>query len=231
MTNVAIIPARGGSKRIPGKNIKDFCGKPMIAYSIEAALASKLFDRVIVSTDSEEIAEVARKYGAEIPFTRSAELSTDCADCVDVVLDTIKQLRLAGFNYEYACCLYATAPFIEPDYLKKGLRQLEESDALMAFAVTSFEFPILRGFKINSQGCIEMFWPEYENARSQELPESYHDAGQFYWFRTDKFIEAGRAAFPGAIPVILPRYLVQDVDSLEDWEYAEIKYKIIQQRN
>ncbi len=230
MSNVAIIPARGGSKRIPGKNIKDFCGKPMIAYSIEAAIKSELFDRIIVSTDSEEIAKVAQEYGAETPFMRSAELATDQADCVDVVLDMLKQLKREKFNYEYACCIYATAPFVQENFLKEGLRQLMASDSLMAFSVTSFEFPILRGLKINPEGLLELFWPEYEEARSQELPESYHDAGQFYWYRTDKFIEKGKAPFLGATPVILPRCFVQDIDTAEDWEYAEIKYKIMQQK-
>ena len=225
---IAVIPARGGSKRIPRKNILNFCGKPIIAYSIEAALASGLFDRVIVSTDSEEIAAVAKQYGAEVPFMRPAELSNDGADGVDVVLHALKWLKQRNFNYEYACCIYATAPFIQVDFLQKGLQQLTASDALMAFSVTSFEFPILRGFRINPAGRLELFWPEYENFRSQELPEAYHDAGQFYWYKTDKFINAGKAPFDGAIPVIIPRYLVQDIDTPEDWQRAELMYKLLQ---
>ena len=228
MKNLAIIPARGGSKRIPRKNILDFCGKPIIAYSIEAALASGLFARVIVSTDSEEIATVAKQYGAEVPFMRPEELSTDNAYGEDVILHALKWVNQQNCNYEYACCIYATAPFIQIAFLQEGLQQLKASDALMAFSVTSFEFPILRGMQINKDGRLELFWPEYENFRSQELPESYHDAGQFYWYNTDKFIKTGKApSFDGAIPIILPRYLVQDIDTPEDWKRTELMYKLL----
>ena len=159
---------------------------------------------------------------------RPEELSNDNADGVDVVLHALKWLGRKNLNYEYACCIYATAPFVQVDFLQKGLQQLKASDALMAFSVTSFEFPILRGLKINSDGRLELFWPEYEEFSSKDLPESYHDAAQFYWYRTAKFIKAGKAPFGGAIPVILPRYLVQDIDTPEDWQRAELMYKSLQ---
>lgn len=227
---VAIIPARGGSKRIPGKNIKDFCGKPIIAYSIEAAIKSKLFERVIVSTDSEEIALVAKKYGAEVPFMRSAELSDDYAGTSDVIIDALEKLDYSKNNIELACCIYPTAPFIEQKYLVEGYESLKDSTASIAFAATEFSFPILRGFGIGNDGKAKMFWPEHEQSRSQDLPKAYHDAGQFYWYRVNDYIQTGTFSFNGSIPVIMPQINVQDIDTLEDWEYAETKWEIMRKQ-
>ena len=223
---IAIIPARGGSKRIPRKNIKEFFGKPLIAYSIEIALSSGLFSKVVVSTDDEEIAKVAKEYGAEVPFMRSAELSDDFATSGDVVKDAIKKLQEMEEEFKYVCTIYATAPLLEESYLKEGYEQLKNSDARMAFSATSMPFPIQRTFKITKDGRCKMFTPEHFSTRSQDLEEAYQDAGQFYWERVDaqvKDIPFGSES----IPIILPRYLVQDIDTLEDWKRAEIMYEVI----
>jgi len=223
---IAIIPARGGSKRIPRKNIKEFFGKPLIAYSIEIALSSGLFSKVVVSTDDEEIAKVAKEYGAEAPFMRSAELSDDFTTSGDVVKDAIKKLQEMGEVFKYVCTIYATAPLLEKSYLAEGYEQLKNSDARMAFSVTSMPFPIQRTFKITKDGRCKMFTPEHFSTRSQDLEEAYQDAGQFYWERVDaqvKDIPFGNES----IPIILPRYLVQDIDTLEDWKRAEIMYEVI----
>jgi pseudaminic acid cytidylyltransferase len=222
--NVAIIPARGGSKRIPRKNIREFCGKPMIAYSIEAAKNAAIFDRIIVSTDSEEIADVAALYGAEIPFIRPAELSDDFVNTDAVFMHALKFLLGRNADYRYACCIYATAPFVRSRYLCEGRRLVEEMDADNAFSVTTFSFPILRSQLINRAGLLEMRWPEYRMTRSQDLPEFYHDAGQFYWTRIDRYMEKPDL-YAGAVPIILPRHLVQDIDTEEDWIRAELMFK------
>lgn len=225
---IAVIPARGGSKRIPRKNIKFFCGKPIIAYSIEAALQSDCFDKVIVSTDDFEIAEVAKSYGAEIPFMRPEELSGDYADTISVIRHAIEWYMQEGHDVELVCCLYATAPFVTPEYLQKGLLQLETTGAEYAFTVTSYAFPIQRAIRLNGELGIEMFSPESFNTRSQDLEEAWHDAGQFYWGNADAWL-AGKVIFgPESTPVILPRYQVQDVDTLEDWIRAEWLFKAMQ---
>lgn len=218
---VAIIPARGGSKRIPGKNIKLFCGKPMIVYSVEAARESGLFDRIIVSTDSTEIASVARECGAEVPFMRPPELSDDKASTDQVLQHVLKRLMEAGERVEQLCCIYATAPFIRAEYLREGQGLLRQRKATACFSVTTFPFPIFRSLKITDNGMLEMFWPEHRTTRSQELPEAYHDAGQFYWLDAAKYLEEGRLYSREAVPVVIPRYLVQDIDTMEDWETAE----------
>jgi pseudaminic acid cytidylyltransferase len=219
--NIAIIPARGGSKRIPKKNIKEFCGKPLIAYSIEVALKSELFDKVIVSTDSDEIAKVAQSYGAEVQM-RPDELSDDFTgtwDVVEYVLDTLKE------KYDFVCTIYATAPFLEEKYLKEGYKKLKNSTAVRAFSVTSMPFPIQRTFKVVNDRC-EMFTPEFYNARSQDLEEAYQDAGQFYWERRD--VKSDEIFFgKDSIPIILPRHLVQDIDTMEDFTRAELMYKTL----
>ena len=223
---IAVIPARGGSKRIPKKNIKDFCGKPLIAYSIETALKSKLFEKVIVSTDSKEIAKIAKEYGAEVPFLRPKELSDDHTSSGDAVNHAIDFLKTQGEEFRYVCTIYATAPFLQVKYLKQGLESLQNSNAKMAFSVTSFPYPIQRGFKLTPDGRCQMFWPEQFNKRSQELEEAYHDAGQFYWDDTTK--EWHDIPFGGqSIPIVLPRYLVQDIDTMEDFKRAELMYKAI----
>lgn len=222
---VCIIPARGGSKRIPGKNIREFCGRPMIAYSIEAAKSAGVFDRIIVTTDCEDIAEVASQCGAEVPFVRPAELSGDQATTDSVILHALNWFKEHGEEPEYACCLYATAPFVQTDYLIQGLDILKTYDVTSAFSATSFPFPIFRGMKINEAGHLEMFWPEHRLTRSQDLPEAYHDAGQFYWLNVPKYMRSPAVYAPDSMPVILPRHLVQDIDTEEDRKRAELMYK------
>jgi len=220
--NVAVIPARGGSKRIPRKNIKDFCGKPIIAYSIQAAQASNLFDHIVVSTDDDEIAAVAEKFGAEIPFERPPELADDQTTSRAVIAHAVSWFQHNWGPIDYVCSIYATAPLLQPDYLKAGLELLKQHpDADFTFSVTSYAFPIFRSLKQNPDGTVSMNWPEYELSRSQDLPETWHDAGQFYWGRPAAFLD-GRAMFSSrSYPVILPRTVVQDIDTLEDWNQAE----------
>lgn len=227
---VAIIPARGGSKRIPRKNIKAFHGKPLIAYSIQTAIESKLFDKIIVTTDDEEIADVAKKYGAEVPFIRPKELSDDFSGTADVVHHAVQWLKEHGGVFDYVCTIYATAPLLQSQYLIEGFKKLTESDAINAFSCTSMPFPIQRTFKITGEGRCEMFWPENYAARSQDLEEAYQDAGQFYWTKINR--TASEVMFgKESIPIILPRYLVQDIDTVEDWERAELMYQAIQKQN
>lgn len=227
--NIAIIPARGGSKRIPRKNIKFFCGKPLIAYSIETAINSQLFERIIVSTDDQEIAEVAIQYGAEVPFIRPSELADDFTGTGDVVEHAIKTLQSQGQKYDYLCTIYATAPLLNTEHIIEGYTKLKNSDAQQAFSVTTMPFPIQRCFKVNDKGRCEMFQPEHFFTRSQDLPEAYQDAGQFYWKNINKPI-TDITFGSGSIPIILPRYLVQDIDTEEDWEQAELMYQLLQQR-
>ncbi|MDC0933411.1 pseudaminic acid cytidylyltransferase [Arcobacteraceae bacterium] len=224
--NIAIIPARGGSKRIPKKNIKKFFGKPLIAYSIENALKSNLFDKVIVSTDDEEIATIAKQHGAEVPFIRPAELSDDFTTTGDVVKHTIEYLEKQGDKYDYVCTIYATAPLLQKEYLVEGFTKLKESNAKQAFSVTSMPFPIQRTFKIDKNGRCEMFHPEHFNTRSQDLEEAFQDAGQFYW--ENRNIKSDEIMFgKDSIPILIPQHLVQDIDTIEDWENAEYKYQLI----
>jgi pseudaminic acid cytidylyltransferase len=226
MSIVAIIPARAGSKRIPGKNIKLFDGQPIIAYSIKAAAASGLFDRIIVSTDSTRIADVARSYGAQVPFMRPDRLADDFTPTADVVLHALDWLEANASLPEYFCCIYAAAPFVQPDYLKAGLERLRAAkDTATAFAVTSFAYPIYRALGMDEKGRIKMIWPEHRQTRSNDLPEAYHDAGQFYWGRSRKFLTEKSLFAKNAVPVILPRYLVQDIDTPEDWKTAEYMFK------
>ena len=222
---VCIIPARGGSKRIPKKNIKFFHGKPLIAYSIEVAINSKLFNDIIVSTDDKDIALVAKEYGASVQL-RPKELSDDFTGTGDVVKYVLDTLTKDGKQYDYSCTIYATAPLLQEQYLSKGFKQLKNSDAKMSFSATSMPFPIQRTFKINNNGRCNMFTPENFNKRSQDLEEAYQDAGQFYWENTNKNftdIPFGK----DSIPIILPRYLVQDIDTIEDWERAEYMYEVV----
>ena len=225
---VAIIPARGGSKRIPRKNIKEFCGKPMMAYSIEAAIKSGCFDKVIVSTDDTEIAEVARAYRAEVPFIRPEELSNDYAGTIPVIQHAIQWLISQDQKPDLVCCLYATAPFVTPETLKQGLEQLKQNKAAYAFSATSYAFPIQRAFKITPSIGIEMFDPAQFNTRSQDLEEAYHDAGQFYWGKVDAWLAEKVIFGPESTPVIMPRHRVQDIDTPEDWQRAELLFKAMQ---
>jgi N-acylneuraminate cytidylyltransferase len=219
--NVCIIPARGGSKRIPRKNIRDFCGRPMIAWSISAAVESGCFARVIVSTDDSEIADVARQWGAETPFQRPEELSGDHVATIPVIAHAINWLDSQGLPAGLTCCLYATAPFVQREMLRQGYEQLVASGADYAFSVTSFPFPIQRAIKITTRGRVEMFQPEYFNTRSQDLVEAWHDAGQFYWGQSSAWLQGKILFGSGSVPVKIPRHLVQDIDTDEDWVRAE----------
>lgn len=225
---LAVIPARGGSKRIPRKNIKLFCGKPMIAWSIEAALQSGCFDQVVVSTDDAETAEVARQYGAQVPFMRPAALSDDHTGTTAVVAHAIDWFAAQGQMPEQVCCLYATAPFVSVDDLRRGLGVLTETGSDYAFSVTSYAFPIQRAIRITPAGRVEMFSPEHFNTRSQDLEEAYHDAGQFYWGRADAWLQGRMIFSPAAASVTLPRHRVQDIDTPEDWTRAEWMFKALQ---
>lgn len=222
---LAVIPARGGSKRIPRKNIKPFCGKPMIAWSIEAAQQSGCFDRVIVSTDDAEIAEVARQCGAAVPFIRPAELSDDHTGTIPVIRHAIEWVNAQGGVVEQACCLYATAPFVSADDIRRGLSILTEAECDYAFSVTSYAFPIQRAIRVTDSGRVEMFNASHFNTRSQDLEEAWHDAGQFYWGRADAWLQGRMIFSPASAPVRLPRHRVQDIDTPEDWVRAEWLFK------
>lgn len=222
MSNIAIIPARGGSKRIPKKNIKDFCGKPIIAYSIEAALASNLFDEIMVSTDDEEIAEVAKKYGAKIPFNRSEKNSNDVAILNDVIEEVLERYKNEGRHFEYGCCILPTAPFITTEQLKQAFEMLLNNSFDSVRPIVKFSYPIQRAFKLLPDNSVQMFNPEHLKTRSQDLEPAYHDAGQFYWFKTDKTLSG---SFKGGI--IISETEAQDIDTLEDWKIAELKMKMI----
>ena len=225
---LAIIPARGGSKRIPRKNIKLFCEKPMIAWSIEAALQSGCFDQVIVSTDDEEIADVARRYGATVPFMRPTELSDDHTGTIPVIRHAIEWVNAQGQSVEQACCLYATAPFVSPEDIRRGFDTLLDTGSDYAFSVTSYAFPIQRAIRLNAEGRVEMFNPEHFNTRSQDLEEAFHDAGQFYWGKADAWLQGRMIFSPASVPVALPRHRVQDIDTPEDWVRAEWLFKAMQ---
>lgn len=224
---VAIIPARGGSKRIPGKNIKLFCGKPIIAYSIAAAQESGLFDKVICSTDSDEIADVAKRYGADVPFRRPGNLADDHSGTDEVLIHSLRWLEAHGGAANYACCIYATAPFVQAEYLRSGLDLLRARQATTAFSVASYPYPIYRALKTNQSGRVELVWPENYLKRSQDFPEVFHDAGQFYWMDVSKYLECGRLFNEDAVPLHIPRHLVQDIDTLEDWRTAELMFAAI----
>jgi pseudaminic acid cytidylyltransferase len=224
---LAVIPARGGSKRIPRKNIKRFGGLPMIAWSIRAAIDSQCFDRIIVSTDDDEIAAVAKQHGAEVPFVRPANLSDDHTGTIPVIAHAIDWQNQHGQAATEVCCLYATAPFVQAADLQSGLSVLNSTGADYAFSVTSYAFPIQRAVRITPDQRVEMFQPDQFNTRSQDLEEAWHDAGQFYWGHAEAWLE-GRTLFSqGSAPVPLPRYRVQDIDTPEDFKRAEIMFNCL----
>jgi pseudaminic acid cytidylyltransferase len=225
---IAIIPVRGGSRRIPKKNTKSFCGRPMISYSIQAAKDAGIFDRIVVSTDSKEIATIAKEFGAEVPFMRPSSLSDDYTGTDAVVLHAINKLMKDGEKIDSICCIYATAPFVKPEYLIEGYNILRDEQVTSCFSVTTYTFPIFRSLKINNQNRLELFWPEYRDTRSQDLQEAYHDAGQFYWVDVKSYLKEKQLYSKDSAPVILPRYLVQDIDTPEDWETAEKMYSVLQ---
>lgn len=224
MANLAIIPARGGSKRIPRKNIKEFLGKPIIAYSIEVALKSELFDEVMVSTDDDEIASIAKKYGASIPFMRNADTANDFATTMEVLNEVIQEYSNRGQVYDNICCIYPTAPLIQPDDLRNGFTKLEAGEYDSVFPIVSFGYPVWRGFELVEDKA-KFIWPEYINSRSQDLKLVYHDAGQWYWFVPSKITTT--IFTDNASSIILSEERVQDIDTSSDWCLAEIKYKLL----
>lgn len=228
MTSVCIITARGGSKRIPRKNVRVFCGKPVLAYSVECALASGVFDTVMVSTDDEEIAEVARECGAEVPFMRSEAMSNDYATTADVLREVLAEYGKRGAVFDVMCCLYPTAPFVRPSELKEAAAMIK-AGATSVIPVTSFDFPPLRGFKVGEDGSLEYAFPEYALTRSQDLPEMVHDCGRFYFARIDAFNESGSFITGRTRALRIPAKYVQDIDTPEDWEIAEQKYRAMAQ--
>ena len=225
--NVAVIPARGGSKRIPRKNIRTFCGRPMIAYSIEAARQSDLFDRIIVSTDDEEIAAIAAASGAEIPFMRPQELADDFISPSEAVKHAIRWLIDHGSAPTHVCCIYPTAPFIDAADLRTGHEKLVQSGKSYVFSVTSFPFPVQRAVRINVDGEIEAMYPEFVAKRSQDIERAFHDAGQFYWALPEAFLNDVPIFSQASIPVILDRHRVQDIDTEEDWLRAELMFQAL----
>ena len=224
---LAVITARGGSKRIPRKNIKEFCGKPMIAWSIEEAKASGIFDLIIVSTDDDEIANIAKLCGAEVPFKRPAELADDFAGTGVVVKHAVEWFLNNELTPEFVCAIYPTAPFIQSSDILKGFDLLVSGQADMAFSVTSFPYPVQRALRVSEMGSVEMVLPQYRSTRSQELEELYHDAGQFYWYTLDAILKQLPMFSAHSIPVVLPRHRVQDIDTLEDWRRAELMFKCL----
>ena len=225
--NLCIIPARGGSKRIPRKNINDFMGKPIIAYSIEAALKSNLFDEVMVSTDDEEIAEVAKNFGAKVPFFRSKENADDFATTVDVLIEVINEYEQLGKEFDSCCCIYPTAPLIKIEKLKSGFEKLNSDNFDVVFPIVNFSYPIWRGLKKTANGNFEMLWKEHQNSRSQDLEEAYHDAGQWYWFKPENLIQEKTLFGVNTSCVILKATEVQDIDTETDWKLAELKYELL----
>jgi pseudaminic acid cytidylyltransferase len=223
---IAVIPARGGSKRIPRKNVKDFCGKPMIAWSIETARASNLFAHIIVSTNDAEISAVARAWGAEVPFVRPAELSDDNTGTTEVVAHATRWALNQGWAVSAVCCIYATAPFVEADDLMRGSVALESGDWLYAFSATEFAAPIFRAFQQLPGGGVRMFFPEHFSTRSQDLPVALHDAGQFYWGTTQAWLEKARIFSQSSLAVLMPRARSQDIDTADDWTFAESLFKL-----
>lgn len=222
---LAIITARGGSKRIPRKNIKEFCGKPILCYSIEAAKKANVFDEIMVSTEDAEIAQVAKKAGANVPFFRSTDTSGDYASTDDVIMEVLRSYQKINQEFDAFCCIYPTAPFLSGERLRSAMELLAEADSVMP--VVPFSYPPQRGLVINQKGFVERQFPEYATARSQDLLKIYHDCGQFYACRTDAFLKAGTTDVERLLPLILSEMEVQDIDTIEDWEMAEIKYKLL----
>jgi len=226
MKTIAIIPARGQSKRIPLKNIKLFLGKPIISYSIEAAMSSGLFDEVMVSTDNDQIVEVAKRYGAKIPFLRTASSATDSATTVMALIEVLNSYKERGKMFDYGCCLYPTAPFVSSDKLINAFDFMLQEKYLSVFPVMSYSYPIWRSLKMEN-GKLTMNYPEYMNTRSQDIPLAYHDAGQFYFFKVDALLEEQTLFTSNSGAIVVDELEGQDIDNLKDWEMAEIKYKLL----
>jgi len=223
---LAIIPARGGSKRIPRKNIKPFLGIPIIKYSIDGALQSNCFDEIMVSTDDKEIADIAISYGAKVPFYRSEATSNDHSGTAEVIEEVIMEYKNRGMEFQYFCCIYPTAPFITPERLKEAINILKQSGADSVLPVTPFSYPIQRGLKIENNQA-KMIWPENYSVRSQDLMPVYHDCGQFYCMKTKSLLEQKKLFAEFTIPIVIPEIEVQDIDNEVDWKLAELKYKFL----
>lgn len=224
---IAVIPARGGSKRIPKKNVKKFCGRPIIAWSIEAAKKSMLFDQILVSTDDQEIADVAKNLEVEVPFFRPAKLSDDYTGTVEVIAHAVTWMRDQGWSVDAVCCIYPTAALLQPEDLKRGLKALDSGDWSYAFSVTEYGSTIFRSFKRNAGGGLEMLFPEKWGMRSQDLPIALHDAGMFYWGLAEAWLNKLKIFDLHSCPVIIPSWRVQDIDTLDDWRRAELIFQII----
>ena len=223
MRNLCIIPARGGSKRIPRKNVKPFLGKPMLAYSIETATKSGLFNEIMVSTDDEEIAEVARQYGAKVPFMRSAETANDYATTADVLKEVITKYQELGMIFDNFCCFYATAPLVQSKDMISAFERLQKSEFTCVYPVVQFSYPIWRCLDLAEDGTMTRHWPEFENSRSQDLPKEYHDTGTFYWYKTKEWLSGNIKV--GGIEV--SETTIQDIDTETDWKLAELKFSLI----
>ena len=226
MSNLCVIPARGGSKRIPKKNIKSFLGKPIIAYSIEAAIQSKLFTEIMVSTDCQETAEIALQYGAKVPFLRSKENSNDFATTYDVIKEIIDEYKKDGVNFKNICCIYACAPFVTANNLKHAYQELSNKQVDTIFPIIEYSFPIQRAVKIHNEK-IELFNIDHLNTRSQDLEKSYHDAGQFYWMKSENILNKGRIITDNCSGIIITELEGQDIDNKIDWKLAELKFKLV----
>ena len=231
LNKIAVITARGGSKRIPKKNIKNFCGEPIIAYAIRAAQKSEIFDEVMVSTDNEEIAEIARRYGAQVPFMRSTQNADDYATTEDVIMEVVGAYRNIGKKYDYVCCLYPTSPFITDDVLKRAMRIMEQKQPAIVIPVVQFSYPPQRCLIIDDNGYARFKYPQYVQTRSQDLEKEYHDAGQFYVFIVENLVEKKGIIADDFIPIVLPEICVQDIDTLDDWKMAELKYQVLKEQN
>lgn len=223
MKNLAIIPARGGSKRIPRKNVKPFLGKPMLAYSIEAALSTGLFDEVMVSTDDEEIAEVARQYGAKVPFMRTPATANDYATLADVMKEVLTEYKNRGQEFDNSCLILATCPMLQSQDISSAYNRLTSSDFTMVYPVVLFSYPIWRCLDLAEDGSMRRHWPEFENSRSQDLPKQYHDTGTFYWYKNAEWL-AGNVKIGG---IEVDETAIQDIDTETDWKLAEMKYKLL----
>lgn len=229
MSSLAIITARGGSKRIPRKNIKEFLGQPIIAYSIKAALESGIFDTVMVSTDDEEIADISRRYGAEVPFLRSEKTSNDFATTADVLREVIEEYKKLGREYDNCCVLYPTAPFVTGRKLSDAMEIITSGKADSVLPIVKFGFPPQRAFVVND-GIVSYKMPEFAKSRSQDLEPMYHDCGQFCCFKVDMFMKNNSVVAERTSAIIVPESEVQDIDTLEDWKLAEIKYSMMKDR-
>jgi N-acylneuraminate cytidylyltransferase len=228
MNNLAIIPARGGSKRIPKKNIKDFLGKPIISYSIKTAIQSNLFDEIMVSTDDEEIAKIAIKYGAKVPFFRSKEVADDYAILAEVVIEVLQQYEIQNIKFDNVCCILPTAPFLTKKDIITGYKKLIQSSFNCVFPVVKYSFPIQRALQLDGQK-IKMIWPENLTTRSQNLKPSYHDAGLFYWVKSKMILKENRIWNDNTSAIIINEFMAHDIDTPEDWQRAEIAYAVLHQ--